>query len=160
MTDFRKQRPSSPNSLLWAHQLRREHNTLLCRFDGIEATNAALQGHTTALQASSEEGRACSEKLRGDVARLIATAESSDIAVTKLQTSLARMEVDANKVTGELRLLGDRLDKVVSGRSLEVSSLAQRMEHLEKKLEVVLRSMKHINPSNDAARPVQADCEL
>lgn len=100
------QRPSSPTSLLWAHQLKREHNYLLQRMTGLE---------------SSKEAHEDRIKTAETAAKSIASGEIASLAgrITTLEHSgLAQRFDDMEKD------VADKIDDVQAGSEAMVMQIA------------------------------------
>ncbi|CZT19188.1 uncharacterized protein RCC_05034 [Ramularia collo-cygni] len=99
--------PSSPTSLLWAHQLKREHGYLLDRMKKLEAAITDVEAQTTAAagaarsddvaiiakkvqQLTDDGGHAAMEKIRGEVTERFEDVGAEIEAVTLQISSLER----------------------------------------------------------------------
>jgi chromosome segregation ATPase len=57
-------RTSSPTALLWAHQLKREHNHLLNRIKTLEAANSTLNSRMNATEASAQNALKATDSVK------------------------------------------------------------------------------------------------
>jgi chromosome segregation ATPase len=108
---------SSPVSLLWAHQLRREHSALLARVEGL----AAAVGHAPSAQLN-------------EIAALVTKAEAKSRNIeseyTRLKKELHRVQENEKGLSNELARISERFDD--SGET--ISALRKDFHTLEERL--------------------------
>lgn len=82
------QRPTSPTSLLWAHQLKKEHAHLLDRMKALEATSKDVVTRMAQTEVTAASARESMTRVADIVARIAAIEEDDDDVrqwITKLE---------------------------------------------------------------------------
>ena len=153
---------SSPGSLLWAHQLRREHSALLTRIDDL--TRAVSSVSTTQLnkiaaqairaeKTSSEiesahakliQGldRACEhgKALEGQIARVAGRLDISEEGILGLQRDVRTIQERHNGGSGaRLAAVERRIQEGQEERELEVQELKAQVRDLQNRLPDVIK---------------------
>lgn len=129
-------RPSSPTSLLWAHQLKREHGYLLQRMQNLEAKNENHDSRLTAAESatsinSNQEIEGLAEQVKAlneagvekriadmekNVAEKLdevqAESEAHTIQIASLQNDTQMAEEERRKTAGKDKVLLKRIDEV------------------------------------------------
>ncbi|EGE77276.2 hypothetical protein BDDG_00213 [Blastomyces dermatitidis ATCC 18188] len=108
----------SPTSLLWAHQLRREHNSLVSRLDALEA----------ALASSSADGVARAGELKTELDRRVGEV-GGVVGVVKEEIGVVKGEIETLK--GWKGLVEERQREAVERREREEEELRREREGRE-----------------------------
>jgi len=142
MTTFPEKRASDPTSLLWAYQLRREHNALMTRIIAVEETNVALETRTTDVLGHVDESKAASTKLAKQLTPLVAQSEKTQSAIDALQTQVEDIETRLNGHKEALENVRNELKGADVQQDSKTSKLAEQMLELERKLDETNRLVK------------------
>lgn len=141
-------RPSSPTSLLWAHQLKREHGYLLERVQQVEAAGKQHEerlktAETTAIEAAHHDVAALSEQVKAlsedGIKKRLAKVEKD--VVSKLEAMEAEGEATMLKVAS---LEKDKLQAEDEKRKnfIKEKALLTRMNDLEAGLAAYQRTLE------------------
>lgn len=110
-------RTTSPTALLWAHQLKREHNHLMIRIKTLEAANSTLGTRMSDAEKSAQ-----------DAAKAIETVDELSARVQAIEED----DKSQQQRFGELdRDRGERFEKLGEG----VKKVEKRLQTLEKDLD-------------------------
>lgn len=104
-------RPSSPTSLLWAHQLKREHAYLLERIKTLETANVQLKENLQVV----EERNTAATSANENISKLAALLEPVEGANDKLIQRLEKLESSLKDATEDAKCTLRRLQKKVEG---------------------------------------------
>ncbi|OCK83839.1 hypothetical protein K432DRAFT_432624 [Lepidopterella palustris CBS 459.81] len=106
-------RPSSPTSLLWAHQLKREHGHLLDRIKDLEKSNEAFNIRIVATETSHERITSCIDDIK------------------KMATRISVIEDDDKEVKEWIEKLDEERQTLMNEESEKVKKLAYKVAVLE-----------------------------
>ena len=177
------QRPSSPTSLLWAHQLKREHGHLLTRIQAVEATNernenrikgaesAASSAQSNDVAALAKQVKALHEaglgkrlaKIERDVREKLedvqAGSEAMVLKIAALERDEAKVEEERKRGFGKekamLKRVGE-IEEVVKKNGEELKQLGQadESEHIRDLKQAIEAVAKHVKRGGDEAKVV------
>lgn len=134
-------RPSSPTSLLWAHQLKREHGVLLKRMQDVEASSDRQSKRLKATETTSTDSIA-------DIAALAQRVQALEDA--GLEERLSNIENDIKGKVHDLKADSKALAVQIAAIQRDVeahgqkTTLLERIGELEKGLETFERSVQQI----------------
>lgn len=121
-------RPSSPTSLLWAHQLKREHNHLVGRIILLEAANQQLKEQIKVAEETNIVAISANEK----ISRLAARLDSIEKANNQIIQHLERLESSSADATqnakSDIEILQKKVE-VMETRQIEHESRLKEMQH-------------------------------
>jgi chromosome segregation ATPase len=138
-------RPTSPTSLLWAHQLKLEHSHLLGRIKALEASSTTIECNVKTVGARNAEIQAHLARLEDVPDRLSAVEKGKDDVLKRLK----KMESDGEKTKlnenarlgtltrtiGEVEAQGKKtLDRHDTLEGL-YSALCSRIDQLERRVQ-------------------------
>jgi hypothetical protein len=102
------QRPSSPTSLLWAHQLKREHGYLLKRMQNLEASNqqqeSRVRGAEAAAKAAGVDVATLVEKTK-DAIDVPGLSKRMDDMASEWTQKIDSVHADAGAMTTQIEAL-------------------------------------------------------
>ncbi|TKA70275.1 hypothetical protein B0A49_06671 [Cryomyces minteri] len=148
-------RPSSPTSLLWAHQLKREHTHLLDRMTALENVENTYKSRLEAVEANNQALRNSSVEIAELSARIAATGadvkdvrewveslnvdrqaivKADEAEIMKLAKRVAMLEAERKAQEGERKKAFTK-DKAVVKRVLELEAGRQKELELVHQLE-------------------------
>lgn len=153
---------SSPVSLLWAHQLRREHSALLARIDDLASavsnvssaqlkkiTTQAATAETKSTDVESEQAKLKKElqraserggRLENDISRLSNRLELSDRSILALQTDLRTIEEQLQKeMIDRLGGVDRKLQHDREGQERQVQALKTKLQNIQNRLPDIVR---------------------
>ncbi|KAF2187761.1 hypothetical protein K469DRAFT_748968 [Zopfia rhizophila CBS 207.26] len=151
--------PSDPASLLWAHQLKREHGHLLDRLKDLEATHESYDARIKATEAISEGMKAIVKNMRQMAMRITAIEEDNkDVKdwIKRLDGERqARMREDGEKVkkvqqwVTELETQHKSIEAKVQQASLSHRSIMEKIEMIESIIQKQGKSAEKLAKKND-----------
>ncbi|KAL2358131.1 hypothetical protein BJ546DRAFT_200710 [Cryomyces antarcticus] len=106
-------RPSSPTSLLWAHQLKREHTHLLDRTTALENIENTYKSRLEAVEANDQALR------------------NSSVEIAELSAKIAAMGADVKDVREWIESLNADRQAFLKADEAEITKLAKRVAMLE-----------------------------
>ncbi|EON64319.1 hypothetical protein W97_03550 [Coniosporium apollinis CBS 100218] len=131
------QRPASPTSLLWAHQLKKEHAHLLERMKALEAMSKAVVARMEEAEATTAAARETVTRV-ADMAARIAAIEEDDDDVRQWITKLdEERQAQARKGDDKLQSLSRKiglLDAEMKRREMEEKEAKRRDDDVLKRL--------------------------
>jgi len=110
---------NSPVSLLWAHQLRREHATIVAQIEELKALHPSASEYKRLLT-RSEKAEATCNKLRKEVAEL-GTAHEKTVKVIERLTKDLQVKENAHRANVAAR------EEKEEGLQLEVKALSEAL---------------------------------
>lgn len=131
------QRPASPTSLLWAHQLKKEHAHLLERMKALEAMSKDVVARMEEAEATTAAARETVTRV-ADMAARIAAIEEDDNDVRQWITKLdEERQAQARKGDDKLQSLSRKiglLDAEMKRREVEEKEAKRRDDEILKRL--------------------------
>ena len=125
-------RSTSPTSLLWAHQLKKEHNYLLGRIKSVEAKFEQING------------------LAAQIQKCEAISQAEVIKGVKVDRTLEKVEETQKELLQRIGSTCDRQQEEVSTRERAESLWQQKLSSIESAIES-FRSDKEKNALNEAS---------
>lgn len=122
-------RPSSPTSLLWAHQIRREHQYLLSRMKKLES---ASEIHSDRIKSAETAAKAFAT---GEVASLTAKISALETSGKTQQQHVIKLEKDLNERLDDTQAETEAL-------ALQVASLVDRDAEAKEETKLVLQGIE------------------
>ncbi|KJY00206.1 hypothetical protein TI39_contig339g00043 [Zymoseptoria brevis] len=150
--------PTSPTSLLWAHQLKREHGYLLERMQKLEAEIARVDSRNKAIEtnASKDDLAALAEQVRTlkDGGKNEAENLRQDV-----MTRLAAVSTDMEDIVKKITTIGDKGQQNKEDwerASGTQKSLLKRIEDVERNLQEYAHALELLGKEMDAAQTAKA----
>lgn len=151
-------RPTSPTSLLWAHQLRREHGHLQERIKTLEEEN----------NQSGPKLKTIDEKcqlIRNEIGTLVTRLNTIEKENEQINRRLAEFRTEAEEIANDhefnIQKLHQRLEKIESAYAIAKDELAlvnttnfnltKRVDRLEEQQRKTTETEKRIGRKNDPA---------
>ncbi|KAL9623957.1 MAG: hypothetical protein Q9160_001710 [Pyrenula sp. 1 TL-2023] len=137
---------NTPKALLWAYQLRKEHNALLYRLD--EVAKIAEDAGTAQAKSASSTGdllTSVEEKVKQEVASVSNT-------LGDLTTTFSTNETELAQYKQCLREERDALEESIRALESKIDELSERTTGLEKKVDGGLSFIKEQNTPGVASR--------
>lgn len=152
-------RPSSPTSLLWAHQLKREHTHLLERVRGLEATRDTYDARLKAAEGSNQAVRHSVADTAQLKARIAAVEEGDEDVRDLIEKLDAERRVWMSDVDGKLQALerrltpleeeGDCIDEERAKDASRHEAILDRLEAIEAAQEKNSRAAEKLGRKDD-----------
>lgn len=127
---------ATPKALLWAYQLRKEHNALLYRLDEV----AKIAEDAAAAQARSADG--VQSQIYGALKEAKEGHEATSNALGELREKVLRQESDLAQAKQLWREERDALERTINTLESRVDDLSAKNVELEATLEGSLISLK------------------
>jgi hypothetical protein len=132
---------NSPVSLLWAHQLRKEHNTIVAQIEELKALHPS-ESEFRRLLARSEKAEAAFNKLRKEVTEL-RTAHQNNVNVIEGLTKDLQVKEKGHEVNvaareekeESLRLEIKAMSEALTRQKGELGSIAAEVQNVQNQAE-------------------------
>ncbi|KAK5120431.1 hypothetical protein LTR85_006370 [Meristemomyces frigidus] len=132
-------RPSSPTSLLWAHQLKREHGYLLGRMQQVEASNQQQEERLKKADATAKSGAS------NDIAALAEQVKAIDESgITK---RLAKVEKDVMEKLDEVQADSEAIIMKVSALEKDDAQVEEERRKALNKEKALLKRVAEVECS-------------
>ena len=142
-------RPRSPTSLLWAHELKRQHEHLLQRQKGLEAKNEDFQAAVTRVQARAEAVEDHAVVASTQLSAATATIQAQATQVESLTKRVLALEADRKK-------MNEDMDKSFGREKIAFT----RINDLEASQEGISKSLQEFAYKLDDLRAVEMEAKI
>lgn len=129
--------PSNPASLLWAHQLKREHGFLLDRMHKIESEVQAISARTRSVAATAADMTGTIKdvnKLKEDMADIISSDRDTGNWISSTKSHLQKIEQDIERANHLHPRLSD-METVIGGLGSEVREASSQQQSIMERIQ-------------------------
>ncbi|KAJ9648581.1 hypothetical protein H2199_001436 [Coniosporium tulheliwenetii] len=142
------QRPASPTSLLWAHQLKKEHAHLLDRMKALEATSKDVVARMAEAEATTAAARESVTRVADMAARIAAIEEDDDDVRQWIAKLNEERQAQTRKEDDKLQSLTRRVELLdAENKKLEVEQ-----KEAKRRDDDILKRLEQLEAAREAAR--------